>query len=311
MNRSDPARIPRVAIILLNWNSADDTLACLDSLAGITWPAVRIIVVDNASADDSVSRIRARFPAVTIIENSENTGFSEGNNTGIRFALAEDDDLILLLNNDTVVAPDFLEPLVEALLGDPRAGIAGPLIYYHDEPDLIWYAGGRVRRFQGRGQHPRHRELWTGGREARETGYVTGCAMLIRAGILREAGLLEPAFFYSYEDLDYALRVRRYGYRLLFVPRSVIWHRVSASLGGLISPVFLYYQTRNRLLFMKRQLHWYEWPTALGHYLLSFVVQRFLVFLIRRRERAAWRAVIRGIGDFLRGRFGPCDPERL
>jgi GT2 family glycosyltransferase len=141
MNNSEVMlRLPRVDIIVLNWNGLRDTLHCLQSLKRADYPAFRVLVVDNGSSDASSTSIRQRFPEVTLIENSENLGFTGGNNIGMRQALEEEADYVLLLNNDTEVAPDAVRLLVETAESDPRIGIAGPIIYYYDRPKMIWEA---------------------------------------------------------------------------------------------------------------------------------------------------------------------------
>src|SRR5690349_12247575 len=138
--------LPKVTIIILNWNQPHYTLACLKSLQKISYPDFKVIVLDNGSVDDSLAQIEALLSQlnfeVELIANGVNLGFAEGNNIGIRQALKQEADYVLLLNNDTEVAPGFLEPLVEFAERKPEAGIVGPKIYYYDEPQRIWSAGG-------------------------------------------------------------------------------------------------------------------------------------------------------------------------
>ena len=153
--------------------------------------------------------------------------------------------------------------------------------------------------------HHRRHNVPAGGVSTVE--FMTGCAFLFRSEIVEELGALDPDYFLCCEDLDYSVRIRRVGYRLLFVPESTLKHKVAQSLGGLGSPVYLYYQTRNRLLFMRRHARWYHWPTFMIHFTFSYVIKRFVIFALRRRSIASYRAVIMGIADFLTGRFGRLD----
>jgi len=137
--------MPSVTIIVLNWNGGQDTLACLESLAQLDYPEFGVLVVDNGSTDGSLQAVQERFPEIPIIETGENLGYAGGSNVGLRWALDHGADYALLLNNDTVVAPDFLRLLVEAVGADPRIGIAGPTICYYDRPEVIWSAGGEHR----------------------------------------------------------------------------------------------------------------------------------------------------------------------
>ena len=127
---------PRVAIIILNWNGLDDTIACLQSVSNVRYNALEIIVVDNGSSDGSVETIHKIFPEVQIVANASNLGFAEGNNVGIRQAL-DRTDYILLLNNDTTVHPDILHHLIPVVEEDPSIAVAGPVICYETEPDTI------------------------------------------------------------------------------------------------------------------------------------------------------------------------------
>src|SRR5262245_37473647 len=135
---------PHVAIILLNWNQPEYTLACLRSLGQLEYPNVTVTVVDNGSTDGSPALIRARYPDVTLIENGRNLGFAAGNNVGIDLAMRDGADYVMLLNNDTEVAPDMVDDLIAVAESDSSIGIVGPKILYYDLPDTIWSAGGTI-----------------------------------------------------------------------------------------------------------------------------------------------------------------------
>jgi GT2 family glycosyltransferase len=136
--------VPHVVIVLLNWNNSHYTLPCLQSLAQIDYANAHIVVVDNGSTDGSPAVIRQQFPDVAILEQPRNLGFAAGNNVGLRWALERKADYVLLLNNDTDLAPDFLNLLVAAAERDPTIGIVAPTIYYYEQPQAIWSAGGHV-----------------------------------------------------------------------------------------------------------------------------------------------------------------------
>src|SRR5262249_3506361 len=133
-----------VAIVLLNWNGTEDTLACLRSLGQLEYGNATVTVVDNGSTDGAPERIRARFPGVGLIENGRNLGFAGGNNVAIPPSVDAGADYVLLLNNDTEVAPDMLSRLIDVAERDPSVGIVGPKILYYDLPDTIWSAGGMI-----------------------------------------------------------------------------------------------------------------------------------------------------------------------
>lgn len=294
---------PRVAIIVLNWNGLADTLACLRSLAGLDYPNYEVVVVDNGSTDGSVEAVRADFN-VTILETGENLGFAEGNNVGLRHALAHGADYALLLNNDTEVAPDFVSALVDAIEATPQAGVAGPTIYYFDRPTTIWTAGGAIDWRRGDSYMMGLNEVDEGQCAAvRQVDFVSGCALLARREVIEKVGLLDPRFFMYYEETEWCVRTGRAGYKILHVPRSHIWHKIAPAQQA-ASPRIHYYMTRNRLLFLK--------ATGAGlrpwlHTLLTDYLRTLLSWTLRPRWRAKHphrRMMIRAIGDAFRGRWG-------
>ena len=316
---------PSVFIIILNWNGRDDTLACLESLGKIAYADFSVIVVDNGSADNSVEAIRAAFPEVDLIETGANLGFSGGNNVGIQQALARGADYVLLLNNDTVVDPGLLDAFVAAAGHYPDAGVFSAKIYFHAEPKRIWYAGARWNDKTVRFEQVGEGVLDDGQRFSTlcETDYACGCAFFVPAARLREIGLLDDQFFLYFEETDWCYRARKAGYPSIFVPEAKLWHKVSVSFGGEGSPLALYFQTRNRLLWAKRHA---TLRRRLGVYAESVyaLFRRFAFPLVRTRKgqpfslKGGWWSVrevfhdpsnlacFMGFRDFWLGRFGNC-----
>lgn len=298
---------PVVYIIILNWNQADLTLACLASLVDTTYPNTRIILVDNGSTDDSLTRIRTHYPDLQIIENGENLGYSPANNRGIEYAMAQGADFVLLLNNDTIVAADFLEPLIEVAKSHPDIGVVSPKIYYFDQPERIWYAGGYIDWKTGLTAHFRTGQIDADEQDsaAQEVNFVSGCAMCVRRSVVEKVGLLDTRFFVYYEDTDWCARITRAGYRCMYVPQSRIWHKVSASIGD-ASPKSAYYLARNEILFLRNNTQGFNkfWllGRAFGRQMLTILRYTLLAKnLGLRRNR---RAILAGIKDALAGRFG-------
>jgi len=300
MTTSDPS----VAIILLNWNGGEDTLACLASLKSVDYPDFKVLVVDNGSTDGSLNAIRGHFPEIVVLELGQNLGFVQGNNIGLEWAIGQGFDFALLLNNDTWVSSEFLTSLAAALRADDRVAAAGPTIYYADQPDVIWSAGGEIdwkrgRTFMRNMDERDHGQL---GGAPREVDFVTGCALLVRLEVVRRIGLLDPRFFAYYEETEWCLRMGRAGYRILHVPSARIWHRITPQARE-ASPRVAYYMARNRLLFLKLaragvRSWFYTLFLDYARTLLSWTIKPRW-----RNKSQQRRAMIQGILDYSRGHF--------
>jgi GT2 family glycosyltransferase len=219
-----------VWIVVLNWNRCEDTLDCLASLARADLQGASVLVVDNGSRDVSVEAIRARFPDVRVLALGENAGFAGGNNAGMRSALAAGAGAVLLLNNDTEVAHDFLGPLLEVLNGNPRAAAVSGAILRADSPQVldvayldIYFGHGLVHR---RGVNALPGE---GFDAVKPISAGVGCCLLVRADALRRVGLLDEAYFAYHEEVDWCFRAHRAGLDVIYQPYARVWHRGSRS----------------------------------------------------------------------------------
>jgi len=220
-----------VVSVVVNWRRPADTIACIESLKVTSYPNHEIIVVDNASNDGSVERIRVAAPGITVLTNSRNLGFAGGVNVGIKQALAVGASHVFLLNNDAVVAADFLEPLVASFRGDPSIGIAAPTVYRFDT-DQPFSVGGWPRRFLPLMVHDYRASASKRHAEPVDLPYVWAQAMLIRREVIDAVGLFDPEFFMYYEDCDFCLRTAKKGFRIVHVPQSLVWHKVAQSTSG-------------------------------------------------------------------------------
>jgi len=228
---------PTVYAVILNYRRKDDTLECVESVLASDYPALRVLVVDNASGDGTPDAVRESFPDAEVLVNETNLMYAGGNNAGIRYALDRGAEYVLLLNNDTVIEPSMISRLIGAMDANPEAGLACPLIYYFgqrsERGERIWYAGGTVDLWRGVSEHRGIRGYDDGGyTQIEDTGYVTGCAMMASRECIERVGLLDESFGMYSEDLDYSLRAKAAGFRLLFVPQARMWHKVSVSIGG-------------------------------------------------------------------------------
>ena len=238
-------KLPRVSIIILNWNGLGDTLECLESLFEITYPNYEVIVVDNASSGDDVSVLKKRFGRkIKLIVNDRNYGFAEGNNIAIREVMkAGKSKYVLLLNNDTVVDKRFLDELVKVADGEDKIGITAPVNYNYYTREID-FGGGKINWWLGRPYHLKKID------SRKYTDFITGCCMLIKTNTLKEIGLFDPVYYCYFEDADLCERFKRRGYRLRMAPVSKIWHKISATMRK--KGRIYYYVARNRVIFNKK-----------------------------------------------------------
>ena len=296
-------KLPHVEIIVLNWNGKDDTVECLRSLEKIDYPNKQISMVDNASTDDSVELIKREFPDVSIIENESNLMYAGGNNVGIRGALDKNAEYILIINNDTAVHRDFLKHLMNSALSEEGVGIASPKICYYESMGTIWYAGGFVNFFSGNIYHRGLRKQDTKGFDlTEEVDYATGCCMLIARAVFDEIGLLDEKYHIYTEDVDFSFRTRKAGFKIVYEPRSIIWHKVSSATGGGITPFKIYHKIRSNFRFFKRYANWYHWLTF--PVVVFFRAVLFILSRLMKLEFREIKAVGKGFSDSLSKKDG-------
>jgi len=292
---------PKVSIITLNWNQYLDTKECLESLSKINYQNYEIIIVDNGSKDGSFEKLKSEFPKHIYIKNDKNLGFAEGNNIGIKYAIKHGCDYLLLLNNDTIVDSEFLSRMIEPAEKDISVGAVGPKIYFYSNPKIIWFAGGIIRRLSGRTYHIGINKEDHGQYEKeRIVDFLTGCAFLVRKNIVEEIGGLDPDYFNNFEDVDWSLRIRRMGYKLIYNPKAKIWHKWSVSFGGRFSPFYTYYKTRNSLLYLKKN----KMPFSNFVYAFTvFPLKMFFYSIMGLRFDNVF-AVAVAIKDYFYGKYG-------
>lgn len=269
----------------------------IESLTRISYPNVEIIVVDNKSPNDNPGIIKQKFPSVVLYESNVNMGFAGGNNLGIMRARGE---YVLLLNNDTIVDRHFLEPLVRKFQSDPKIGaVSSKLRFYYDR-NVIQFAG--YTPFN----HRTMRSFALGYREKdnsqhdvdREIPYAHGAAMMVPMKVIREIGIMCYTFFLYYEEADWSYRIKRAGYSIWYVHNSLVYHKESVSVGKL-SAMKVYYQNRNRIVFMRRNVNGKDFYYGILYQVFVAIPKNALKFLAKGKLNIFY-AYLRAIGWHLK-----------
>ncbi len=293
----------RFGVVVLNWNGRDFLDDCLSSVLASDHPDFFVLLVDNASTDGSVEWVQGAFEGVEVLALPRNLRFAGGNNAGIERALQRGADAIVLLNNDTRVDPGWLRALAEVLAAEEGVGVVGPRICYFDEPELIWYGGGRFIRPLGWVFHRAlRRRVDERADPAGPTDWVSGCALAARAEVWRRLGGLDESYYIYAEDVDFCLRARRMGVEIRYQPAALVLHKVSASVGGAVSAFKAYHKSRAGLHLLRRHLRVWELPGALaGRAVHDGAVA---LRLLAGGHGGAAAAVLRAWVDAARGRVG-------
>ena len=251
----------KLAIVILNFNGLDDTLTCLDSIRKLKTDDVFLetIVVDNFSSDGSQEAL-PKIKDIVLIQNRDNLGYAGGNNVGIKYALKRNADAVLILNNDTIVDSGFVLNFITAL---DRADLISPKIYFakgfefhksryspKDLGKVIWSAGGEIDWANVLGKHLGVDEVDKGQfAKRKQITFATGACVLVRRGVFEKIGYFDEKYFLYLEDMDFCVRAKKAGFKIIFEPEAIIWHKNAGSSGGSGSILQDYFITRNRLLF--------------------------------------------------------------
>lgn len=289
-----------IYVVILNWNGATDTIACLRSLGNLEGNLPKILVCDNASTDDSWCRLQAYVTSqstldIRLVQTGSNLGFAGGNNVGLRLALSDPDmEFVWVLNNDTEVAPDALSSMLAYIKTRSDVGICGTTLLYMDEPSLIQAVGGRYNSWLGTSQHilghQKYSKAICESVDPNTFDYVVGASLFVRRSVLEQVGLLSEDYFLYCEEIDWATRMRRRSseYKIGYAPEGIVYHREGASTGsndrGKKTYRYFsdYFFITSRLMFARKFYPFH-----------SLVVQAsmFLVAL-NRMKRGHWRSAV-------------------
>jgi len=274
MSIEKPTEQPLVSIITVNYNQSEVTCQLISSLQKITYKNIEIIVVDNGSPNDNPEKIKIRFPEVIFIKSIDNLGFAGGNNLGIKVAKGE---YYFFLNNDTEVPENFLEPLIEFLSTSTNAGVVSPQIQYFYHPGTIQYAGySPMSKYSIRNSGIGYKEINKGQYNSiTETNYAHGAAMLVPRKVIEQVGMMPEIYFLYYEEYDWCEMIKQKGYKIYYIPQSLVFHKESVSTQS-DSPLKTYYLFRNRILWVRRNRKGIEKMMAMLYLLLVAFPKNYL-----------------------------------
>lgn len=258
----------KVYVVIPNWNGVSNLASCLEALMTQTDPE-KLVVVDNASTDDSVELVKSRFPRVVVLQNKKNLGFAGGVNTGISHALDNQADAVALINNDAVAAKGWLKSLTTYLDNNPKVGIATSKII--DSQTNRLDSTGEQYTVWGLA-YPRGRGEPAGAQYDRQTEVfgASGGASLYRAEMLRQIGLFDKDFFAYYEDVDLSFRAQLAGWRVAYVPQAVVNHQIGAT-GGKIKGFYTYQTLKNLPLLLWKNLPWALMPKVYWRFWVAWL----------------------------------------
>jgi hypothetical protein len=285
---------PAILIVILNWQQPEVTIACVRTVQAIAEPPFDMLLIDNGSRDDSAVILQKALPEIPLLALPENLGFAGGCNVGLRHAIEQGYEYALLLNNDAFPEPDMLSKLFAEM--GPDVGLVSPKVLYHSERDIISFGGGR--------QHPLLLEVRDDAAEkkdgpewemTREVDYLWGTCWLVNLAALQKVGLLDERFFMYYEDLDWSIRFRQTGYRLLWVGKARLYHHESRSTGGTDSSLRRYYLARSSVIFFRRYAHLGQ-PLFIFCFRLGSAV-RMVTRLLLKGNRPSAAAYLHGLRD--------------
>lgn len=291
--------LPKVIIILLTYNRLGDMIECIDSLQRCTYPSMELLLVDNGSTNGTYEKLQKRYPRIAMISTGRNLGYTGGINIGLTHALKRTPQYVLILNEDTVVEPGFLEPMIEALHNHPNAAVACGTICCHHDRSRLWYAGGRLIPWRGLAVHDHKGKPTSVIRKhgPQKVSFVTGCMLLLRSSAIPDIGLEDERFFLYLDDIELSARIGMKGYELLYVPESIIYHKV---LGERDSPRKLYYSVRNRLLLIESAFP--STKLIASAYYLAVIAAKMSVWVIKNPD--FFKAARSGLTDYFKRQFG-------
>jgi len=286
-----------IAIIIVNWKQYELTTNCLLSLKKLEYKNWKVILVDNESNFEKINKIKSDFTKVEVIECKENLGFASANNIGIKYAIKNKFEYVMLLNNDTEVNKNFIPPLLNSLRSNHLLGAVQPLIMNFNNKEKVWNAGGYLNNFFG--VPYTNKKL---NDKNQQIDWITGCCILLKANVIKKTGLIDENFFAYYEDVDWSLRIRSIGYSLGLQSNSIIYHHGSESskknniIGeGSLSPYVHYLNIRNHIYLVKKHSDKFNFIGVLFYQFLKILF--YSIYFILRLRFSKLKMVYKGLND--------------
>ena len=288
----------KIAIIIVNWKQYQLTKLCLYSLQKIKYDNYQIILIDNESNPKELKKIKNQFDKIITFPNQKNLGFTGANNIGIEYAIKNDFEYVMLINNDTEVEKNFINPLIELLEKNQNFGAAQPLILNYYNRNKVWSAGGFLNKFFGYTYMIKSPEGIK-----KNIDWITGCCFFLRTDVIKKIGLLDENFFAYYEDVDWSIRIKNAGYDLAFVKSSIIYHHGSKSSKnesneGTLSPFVHYLNIRNHIFLLRKNKDVFNSVGVL--FFQFFKIVSYSVYFIVRVRINKLNMVYKGLIDGLK-----------
>lgn len=291
----------KVGIVIVNYNGAKFQNDCLRTILEMDYKDIEIILVDNNSKDNSVELAVEQFGKyITLLRQDDNYGIAKGNNIGIQYCMDNNIEYTLLLNNDVELDKRLLTTLMEQVNENT---VVVPKIYYYEPSNMLWFAGGSMswnkRMAEHYGNHEYEANQYN---ERKEITYAPTCCMLMPTSLFKKIGLIDETVFMYWDDTDLCARMIEAGYKIVYEPNAIMWHKVSSSAGGEDSRLQIYYITRNKLYFIKKYKHKISFGTKL--YFLIKDMAKFILSPIRKKNE---KVIFKAYRHYLSNKMGRCD----
>jgi len=297
MDIQEDLKLPRIGILMINYNQWELTGKCVESLLRSTGVSVVIGLVDNNSRAEAPDWVK-NTPEISFYSNPTNSGFIAGNIRAFEMVILRDVDYVILLNNDTEVEPDMLSTLATHFTSHPDTGLATPVISYAEDRQIIWHAGGTFLP-RKMGVKQLYKTLSDLPADSVEVDQISGCAMIMRPDLFKAIGYQDPDLFIYHEDVEQSLKSMEMGFKNYLVPAARMIHHVSITVGGVLSPFAVYFTHRNRYIFASRNLKGID-LIAFRLYYFAVTFAKTVIYPLRNCSNLVywmWLAVIHAVSN--------------